>query len=153
IRAGSAAAISLADSVQAAVRDADIVVVATTSPAPVLRGEWLSPGTFVAAVGAYSAQTRELETSVITRASRHVIDSRADCLERAGDFLIPIAEGALRRDDVAEMSEVISGARPGRTSPEEIVVYKSSGVPLQDLVTAQHIERRAIARGLGAVLE
>jgi ornithine cyclodeaminase/alanine dehydrogenase-like protein (mu-crystallin family) len=66
---------------------------------------------------------------------------------------MPMHAGILRREDVAEIAEVISGARPGRTSAEEIIVYKSSGVPIQDLVTAQHIERRARDRGLGNVLD
>jgi ornithine cyclodeaminase/alanine dehydrogenase-like protein (mu-crystallin family) len=145
--------ISLEKSAQAAASGADIVVTATTASQPVVQGEWLKPGAFVAAVGAYSAQSRELGSSVIRRAARHVIDSRTDCLERAGDFMIPVKEGILKRDDVAEIAEILSGARPGRGHADEIIVYKSSGVPIQDLVTAQHIERRAIERGLGTLLD
>lgn len=136
-----------------AVADADIVVAATTASQPVVQGEWLKPGAFVAAVGAYASANRELDSGVIGRAACHVIDSRADCLERAGDFLIPMREGILRRESIAEIAEIISGARPGRRSADEIVVYKSSGAPIQDLVTAQHIERNAIEKGLGMMLE
>ena len=143
----------LVDDPQSAVRNADIVVTATTSKEPVVHGRWLKPGAFVAAVGAYAVEHRELDDEVITRASCHVIDSRADVLERAGDFMIPIAKKLLRPKQVAEIAEIVSGVRAGRRSPQDIVVFKSGGVPIQDLVTAQHIERRAIERNVGLELE
>jgi ornithine cyclodeaminase/alanine dehydrogenase-like protein (mu-crystallin family) len=139
----------LADSPQAALRDADIVVAATTSKVPVVQGAWLKPGAFVAAVGAYAAENRELDDEAIRRAACHVIDSRADVLERAGDFLIPIAKKLLQREEVADIAEIVSGVRAGRRSAQDIVVFKSSGLPIQDLVTAQHIERRAVERNVG----
>ncbi len=136
-----------------AVRQADMVVAATTSETPVIEGSWLRPGTFVASAGAYEPTTREVDTDTVRKAARRVIDSRKDCLEHAGDFMIPEKEGVLTRDSIAEIAEVVSGARPGRKSDDEITYYKSIGVPIQDLVTAQHIERRAIARGMGTVLD
>jgi ornithine cyclodeaminase/alanine dehydrogenase-like protein (mu-crystallin family) len=142
-----------AQSAEAAVREADIVVAATTSPTPVVRGEWLKPGAFVAAVGAYAVESRELDDEVIRRAACHVIDSRADVLDRAGDFVIPLRVGLLRREEIAEISEILSGARAGRRSPQDIIVFKSSGVPIQDLITAQHIERRAAQKGAGREIE
>jgi ornithine cyclodeaminase/alanine dehydrogenase-like protein (mu-crystallin family) len=147
------AGVTLVASPEEAVRGAELVVVATTSSQPVVRGEWLSPGTFVAAVGAFAADMRELDDVVIRRAACHVIDSRSDVLERAGDYIGPIREGVLRREQVAEIAEIVSGRRSGRRSPEDIVVYKSSGVPIQDLVTAREVERRAIEADVGAVLE
>src|SRR6185295_17296631 len=84
--------IQLLDSPEAAVRDADLVVSATTASQPVVRGEWVAPGSFVAAVGAYAPESRELDDALIRRAACHVIDSRVDCLPRAGDFQIPIAK-------------------------------------------------------------
>jgi ornithine cyclodeaminase/alanine dehydrogenase-like protein (mu-crystallin family) len=145
--------VTFVKSPEEAVRGADIVVAATTSSQPVVRGEWLSPGTFVAAVGAYAAEMRELDDDVIRRASCHVIDSRADVLPRAGDFMAPISSGILEKEDIAEIAEVASGKRLGRRAANEITVYKSSGVPIQDLVTAREIERRAIERGVGTVLD
>jgi ornithine cyclodeaminase len=145
--------IRLVDSPEEAIRSADIIVAATTSRVPVVEGKWLRPGSFVASTGAYEATAREVDTEVVRMAACRVIDSRADCLERAGDFLIPEREGAIRRDSIAELAELVSGARPGRRSATEIACYKSSGVPIQDLVTAQHIERRAAARGMGAMIE
>ncbi|MGQ0654832.1 MAG: ornithine cyclodeaminase family protein [Betaproteobacteria bacterium] len=152
-RAQSMKGISLIKTAKDAVRGADLVVAATTSSQPVVRGEWLAPGTFVAAVGAFAADMRELDDEVIRRASCHVIDSRTEVLERAGDFLEPIKKGLLRRDDVAEIAEVAAGKRRGRRSPQEITVYKSSGVPIQDFVTAREVERRALERGVGTVLD
>lgn len=145
--------IRLVESTEAAVRAADIVVAATTSATPVVAGAWLKPGTFVAATGAFQPTAREVDSETIRRASVCVIDSRADVLPRAGDLLVPIEEGVIGRNAIAEIAELVSGARAGRTTDAEITFYKSSGVPIQDLVTAQHIERRAIERGLGTVLD
>lgn len=136
-----------------AVRAADVVVAATTSDTPVVAGRWLRPGTFVAATGAFKPTAREVDSETIRRASRVVIDSRADCLEKAGDLMIPLSEGIITRDQVAQVSELVSGARPGRAGPSEITFFKSSGVPIQDLITAQHIERRAAERGIGVEIE
>jgi ornithine cyclodeaminase/alanine dehydrogenase-like protein (mu-crystallin family) len=145
--------IRLVESREDAVRNSDIVVVATTSEAPVFSGAWLRAGTFVASVGAYEATTREVDSETIRRASNWVIDSRTDCLDHAGDFVIPIGEGLIRREQIAEIAEVASGARPCRQSDQEITYYKSIGVPIQDLVTAQHIARRAAQRGIGVEID
>jgi ornithine cyclodeaminase len=145
--------IRVASSPEQAVCNADIVIAATTSQLPVISGEWLRPGTFVAAVGAHMRSAREVDSETIRRAGKHVIDSRTDCLDHAGDLVIPIAEGIIRRENVAEIAEIVSGARPGRQSGQEITFYKSIGAPIQDLVTAQHIVRRAAQAGLGAEIE
>ena len=136
-----------------AIRQSDIVVAATTSHTPVIEGKWLRPGTFVASAGAYEESTREVDTDTVKMAARLVIDSRKDCLDHAGDFMIPEKEGAIARDSIAEIAEVVSGKRPGRRSDDEITYYKSVGVPIQDLVTARHIERLAIAAGKGTEIE
>ncbi|MEO7402272.1 MAG: ornithine cyclodeaminase family protein, partial [Burkholderiales bacterium] len=145
--------IRLVASREDAVRQADIVVAATTAETPVVEGKWLKPGTFVASAGAYEPTTREVDSDLVSVAAQRVIDSRADCLDHAGDFMIPLAEGRIARDSIAEIAELVAGTRLGRQSATEITYYKSTGVPIQDLVTAQHIERRAIARGMGMVVE
>ncbi|HKQ27556.1 MAG TPA: ornithine cyclodeaminase family protein [Burkholderiales bacterium] len=152
-RMKSRADIRMAASPEEAIRQADIVVAATTSDAPVVQGKWLRPGTFVASAGAYEPTSREVDSETVRMAACRVIDSRKDCLEHAGDFMIPVKEGVLTRDSIAEIAEVVSGARAGRGSDAEITYYKSIGVPIQDLVTAQHIERGAIARGMGTVID
>jgi ornithine cyclodeaminase len=145
--------VELAADGDAAVAEADIVVCATTATQPVLRGAALRPGTFVAAVGANRADAREVDSETIARAAKRVIDSRTDCLEHAGDLQIPFGEGALRETDVAEIAEVVAGRRHGRDHRDEITYYKSIGVPIQDIWTAQRIEARAIEGQIGTVLE
>ena len=145
--------VAVASSATAAIAEADVVVCATTATQPVLSGAVLRPGTFVAAAGANRVDAREVDSETIRRAGKRVIDSRADCLEYAGDLQIPLSERIIRESDVAEIAELIAGRRPGRESPEEITYYKSIGVPIQDLWTAQRIEARAIAAGIGTVIE
>ena len=145
--------IRLVEDREAAVRQSDIVVAATTSEKPVVNGAWLKPGTFVASVGAYDASMREVDSETIKRASNLVIDSRADCLHDAGDFMIPVSEGIIRLDQVAEIAELVSGARQPRQSADQITYYKSIGVPIQDLITAQHMARLAAQRGIGTEIE
>ncbi len=145
--------IRLVEDREAAVRQSDIVVAATTSEKPVVNGAWLKPGTFVASVGAYDASMREVDSETIKRASNLVIDSRADCLHDAGDFMIPVSEGIIRLDQVAEIAELVSGSRPPRQSADQITYYKSIGVPIQDLVTAQHMARLAAQRSIGTEIE
>ena len=82
-----------------------------------------------------------------------VIDSRIDCLDHAGDFMIPVAEGVIARDTIAEIAELVSGVRAPRRSDEELTYYKSIGVPIQDLVTARHMARRAVQLGVGIEIE
>jgi ornithine cyclodeaminase/alanine dehydrogenase-like protein (mu-crystallin family) len=145
--------VALAAEGDVAVADADVVVCATTATQPALHGAALRRGTFVAAVGANRADTREVDSETIARAAKRVIDSRADCLKHAGDLQIPFSEGVLREGEVAEIAEVVAGQRPGRENASEITYYKSIGVPIQDIWTAQRIEACAIAAHIGTILE
>ncbi len=145
--------IELVESREAAVAAADIVIVATTSHTPVFPGAALKPGTFVVAAGAYEAAAREVDTETIRRASKWVVDSRTDCMANAGDLLVPIQEGVILEEQVAGIADLVDGRRPGRESDDEITYYKSMGVPIQDLVTARHIERRAVERGVGVLID
>lgn len=145
--------LSIVDSVAGAVRDADVVVAATTAKSPVVPGELLRPGTFAVSAGSYEPTTRELDSEVVRRAAIRVIDSRADCLSHAGDYVIPADEGILSLDDVIQISDLVSGAAAGRVDDDSITVYKSIGVPIQDLVTGQAIADRAKAAGIGTEIE
>jgi ornithine cyclodeaminase/alanine dehydrogenase-like protein (mu-crystallin family) len=122
-----------------AVRGADVIVTATTSRTPVLRGEWLTPGAHVNAVGAPRPDWRELDDEVLRRA-RLYVDSREAAAAESGDVR---AGGAI----VAELGEVVTGARPGRTSPDEITLFKSLGQAVEDVVTADLVYRKALAAG------
>src|SRR6266508_3589163 len=126
-----------AASAQDAVVGADVVVVATTSKTPVLRGDWLSPGTHVNAVGASRPDWRELDDEVLARA-RVFVEEREAASKESGDV---IAAGRI----AAEIGEVVLGTAPGRVSPEEITLFKSVGVAVEDVVAADLVYRVAAA--------
>jgi alanine dehydrogenase len=125
-----------ATSAEEAVRGADVVVTATTSPTPVLSGGWLSPGAHINAVGAPRPDWRELDDEVLERSLVYV-DSREAALEESGDV---IAAGEI----FAEIGEVVSGARPGRQSAEEITLFKSLGLAVEDVATAELVYLKAL---------
>jgi ornithine cyclodeaminase/alanine dehydrogenase-like protein (mu-crystallin family) len=114
---------------------ADVICTCTTSSVPVVRGDALSPGVHINAVGAFTPQMRELDTAAVARA-RVVVETRASALEEAGDLLIPMAEGAFGRDQVvADLHEVVNGAAV-RRGADDVTVFKSVGLAFEDLVTA-----------------
>jgi thiomorpholine-carboxylate dehydrogenase len=127
-----------ADSAEDAVRGADIVVVATTSKTPALRGEWLSRGSHVNAVGASRPDWRELDDEVLSRA-RIFVESREAASRESGDV---IAAGRID----AEIGQVFAGEAPGRTSAEDITLFKSVGVAVEDLAAADLVHRAATRR-------
>lgn len=134
------------------VREADLVVTATTADAPLFDGHDLKPGAHVTAVGAYTPQTRELDTVTVRRA-KVVVDTYRGAFAEAGELLIPMAEGAIGRAHVlAELAELVTGARSVRTSPEDITVFKSVGFALEDLAAARLAYRKARAAGRGTRL-
>jgi ornithine cyclodeaminase/alanine dehydrogenase-like protein (mu-crystallin family) len=126
-----------AASVEEAVRGADVVVVATTSKTPVLRGHWLSPGMHVNAIGASRPDWRELDDRVLSRA-RLFVEQREAASKESGDV---IAAGRID----AEIGEVVLGTAAGRVSVEEITLFKSVGVAVEDVVAAELVYRAAIA--------
>jgi ornithine cyclodeaminase/alanine dehydrogenase len=134
---------------RAAVRGADIVTCATTSPRPVFSGRDLGPGTHVDAVGNFRPATREVDT-ITVRKSRVVVDTYEGAWEEAGDLLVPIKAGAITRRHVrAELAEVVAGSRPGRTSEREITLFKSVGFAPEDAVAARLAYDRALEAGRG----
>jgi ornithine cyclodeaminase len=140
-------------SAQSAVAKADIVCSVTSAKTPVLKGKWLAPGTHVNAVGSSIKTTRELDTEAVTRA-RLFVDRRESALNEAGDLLIPIAEGAVRPGHiVAELGEVLAGTAKGRGAPEEITLFKSLGLAVEDLASVRLIAGRARERGAGTWVE
>lgn len=135
--------------VEAAVAEADIICTATNSPTPLFDGAWLRPGTHITAIGAYTRAMRELDTTAVVR-SRVVVDGRQAAQAEAGDLVIPMAEGAITQDHiVGELSEVVTGKVVGRTGREEITLFKTVGMAVQDAVTAPLVYARALAAGRG----
>ena len=135
------------ESCEDALREADVVCTTTSAREPILRREWLKPGAHVNAVGASIPTAREIDTQTMADATLFV-DRRESAENEAGDYLIARTEGA----DVAiaaELGEVISGAHPGRTSEDEITIFKSLGLAVEDLAAASYLYRRAEETGTG----
>jgi alanine dehydrogenase len=146
-------AVTACGTVWEAVEGADIVCTVTSSRVPVVEGAWLSPGAHVNAVGSSVAAARELDTAAVVR-SRLFVDRRESALAEAGDFLIPRNEGAVTDAHIqAELGEVLTGAHPGRTGRDEITLFKSVGLAVEDLAAARLIDAAARAAGAGTLVE
>jgi len=141
------------ESAEAALRGADIIVTATTSREPVLRREWISPGAHINAIGTFSFNAREVDTATMAAATLFV-DRRESALNEAGDYLIAAREGAIDESHIrAELDQVVIGAHRGRTSPEEITIFKSLGLAMEDLAAAAHVFRKAREHNLGTSVD
>jgi ornithine cyclodeaminase len=145
----------VAPSAEDAVRGADVVVVATSSREPVLRHAWLSPGMHVNAVGASSPTTSEIEVETVA-ASALFCDSRESLRNEAKEYRDALEQGAIPPGDGhvrAELGEVLAGVRAGRSDDEELTMFRSLGVAIEDLAAAQVAVAVARARGIGTEVE
>jgi len=142
------------DNIENAVRGADIIVTATSSKEPVLRREWLSPGTHINAVGSSIAAARELDGATVATASFYV-DRRESTLTESGDYLFAVVEGSISGPGhiKGEIGELLTGQAEGRTSPEEITLFKSLGLAIEDLASAAFLFEKARAAGRGTWVE
>jgi ornithine cyclodeaminase/alanine dehydrogenase-like protein (mu-crystallin family) len=141
------------ETVEEAVRAADVVCTLTNSAEPVLRREWLKQGVHLNAVGACFPHARELDSATVA-ASSFFVDRRESAENEAGDLLLAIQDGVVGADHVrAEIGEVLIGERPGRTSPDEITVFESLGLAVEDLFAAEYVVRRARETGRGTTVE
>jgi ornithine cyclodeaminase len=146
--------VSVAGTRKEAVVGADIIITATTSASPVFDGRDLSPGTHITAVGAYTPQMQEVDEVTMRRADKIVVDSLQACLAEAGDLIVPIEKRIINKVDIyGEIGEIVNGKKPGRELHEEITLFKSVGVAVQDAAAAGQILRAAEAQGLGAVVD
>jgi ornithine cyclodeaminase/alanine dehydrogenase-like protein (mu-crystallin family) len=127
----------------------EIVVTATTSRDPVLRGEWLNPGALVCAVGANDGKRRELDNVVLERATFVCCDSIEDAKLESADLIEPVAAGVLDWLEVYELQDVVVGEVPGRESGDDIVVFKSNGLAAWDVAAGAAVLERARAAGRG----
>ncbi len=145
--------VEVAASAEEAVAGADLICTTTTATEPVVRGAWVSPGAHVNAVGAYTPTTRELDSALVVR-SRLYADRRESLLNEAGEFLIPKGEGLIGDDHiVAEIGEVLTGKAAARTSPDEVTLFKSLGIAIEDLAAAHHVYAKAEESGAGVWIE
>jgi len=141
--------VAVASSAERAVRGAGVICTVTGSTTPVVEGAWLASGAHLNCVGAARPDWRELVTDVVRRA-RLFVDSRAGAVTEAGDVVGPIREGAItERHIVAEIGEVFAGRHPGRETEDEITLFKSLGMAVEDVATARFAYARAQAKGIG----
>ncbi len=138
-----------ADSPQAALKGADIIVTATTSRTPVFDGTLLAPGSHVNAVGSNMLSKAEIDINTVSRSSLIVVDSLEQAQQEAGDLLGPAEARKFRWEQAVELREIVSGSRPGRRNPEEITLFKSTGIALEDVAAASLAYDRAVAEKAG----
>jgi len=145
---------SVASSAEEAVRGADVVVLATSSPEPVISREWLARGAHVNAVGASVPSVRELDVATVA-ACALFCDSRESLRNEAGEFRLAVEQGAIAGEDHVrgELGEVLAGMAPGRADPEELTVFRSLGLAVEDLAAAERAVARARELGIGTEVE
>jgi ornithine cyclodeaminase/alanine dehydrogenase-like protein (mu-crystallin family) len=131
----------------------DIVVTMTSSMTPVLKGEWLKEGVHVNAAGSNFLMKAEIDRNVVKRASLVTVDSREELGLEAGNLLQGLETGAVMPEAVREIGQVIAGQVPGRTSPEDITLFSSQGLAIEDLAAARIAYDRAKERGVGREME
>src|SRR6185369_1007223 len=138
-----------AASAEETVKGSDIVVTITTSATPVFSGEWVGPGTHINAAGSNSLLRREIDEETVRKCHVVTVDSRPSAMKEAGDLLPALEKGRLHSGALTEIGEVIAGTRPGRTSAEQITLFESQGMAMQDLIIAAELARLARAQGVG----
>ena len=132
---------------------ADIICTATSSATPIFDGKLVKPGTHINGIGSHTPNARELDTEIIKR-SKFVGDSREACFKEAGDIIIPVNEGAITESHFyAELGELITGKKEGRINNNEITIFKSNGLAIQDVATAKLVYDKAQAAGIGLNVE
>lgn len=139
-------------SAEAAVRDCDIVVTATTATEPVLLGDWLAPGTHVNAIGANYEYRRETDSAAIGRTAIIATDDLEQVKYEATDLTAPVAEGIIGWDRVVGLGDIVAGNTPGRQTDQDITLFKSLGVALEDVALAACAYEKALKAGIGQLL-
>lgn len=138
----------LAGSPNEAVQNADIISTATTSPSPVFPDSSVKPGTHINAIGAYTPQTAEVPEETVARA-RVFVDSLSACKAEAGEIVQPLAKGLIHEEEIGELGKLINGQAQGRTSDEQVTLFKSVGVAVQDAFAGQLALTNARKLGIG----
>jgi ornithine cyclodeaminase/alanine dehydrogenase-like protein (mu-crystallin family) len=144
--------VAAADSAEVAVRDADIVVTVTKSADPVLRAEWLKPGAHLNAVGATALTRREIDIDTVRASTLVAVENLEQARLECGELIWAHEHKALAWNRVAELSRIVSGAVPGRPSPEALTQFNSLGIAAEDIAAAAEVVARAKAAGRGVVL-
>jgi len=137
------------DSAEDAVEDMDIVVTATSAREPVLRGEWLRPGMHVNAIGSNAASRQEIDAEAVRRADVVAVDVLDQARLECGDLIAAVAAGEAIWDRAVELGAIVAGRQPGRRRHDDITLFESQGIALEDVVTMELLYRRATAEGAG----
>lgn len=138
-----------ASSAEAVVDQSDILITITNSSRPVFAGERIRPGTHINAAGGNSLARRELDEACLARCGAIVVDSRDQARLECGEFLRPIEKGLLHWEQVGELGEVVTGRRPPRNSSDEVTLFKSLGLAIEDVAVAARVYRLALERNRG----
>jgi len=136
-------------SAEGAVEGADILVASTTASQPVVEGSWLRSGMHINAIGANFPQKRELDSEAVSRCDVIAVDSREQSQMESGDLIQAFGENRERWNTVRELADIVSGKVPGRTSAEQITLFKSNGIAIEDIVVAGQIYEAARKQGIG----
>jgi len=145
--------VEAAASAEEAVHDADIAITSTTASKPVLEGRWLRAGMHINAIGANFPEKAELDADAVNRADLIFADSREQSKLEAGDLIQAFEGDYSRWNGVKELSDLIAGRVEGRTSPEQITLFKSNGIAIEDIVTAGRVYELALQRRIGSSVE
>jgi ornithine cyclodeaminase len=141
------------DSAQEAIEGADLIVTATSAREPVVKREWVAAGAHLNVVGSSVRTTREIDTAMMA-ASSLFVDRRESTVNESGDYLKAASEGAIGPDHIkAEIGDVLTGAAPGRTSDEEITLFKSLGLGIEDLASAEYLYEKAAGARTGSWID
>jgi alanine dehydrogenase len=141
--------IEATDTAKDAVKDADVLVTITTARAPVVKDEWITEGMHINDIGADAPGKQELDQKILKRAKIVVDDWEQAC--HSGEVNVPLTRGEITRDDIyGELGEIVAGLKPGRTSDNEITIFDSTGLSIQDVITGWHVLRMAEKKGVGS---
>ena len=138
-----------AESAEEAVRGADVIVTITNAREPVLFNEWLSPGAHINAAGSNALIRSEIDYKVVRQATLITVDSKDTARIECGDLLMPIERGIIHWDQIRELSDLVAGHIPGRQSAEDITLFESQGLAIEDMAVAARVYHKALEEGVG----
>jgi alanine dehydrogenase len=136
-----------------AAEDKDIVITATSSREPVLNGNWISEGTHLNVIGSNFLGKAEVDAVTVRRCESIVVDSKDQARQEAGDFTAALEEGSIHWSDIHELGQVIVGRYTGRAHPQDVTLFKSLGIAVEDVAVAARVYAKAQAAGVGRVIE
>ena len=145
--------IEVAHNAESVVRDTDLLVTVTTAKEPIVKFDWLKPGAHINAVGSHRPDLREIDGATLARATI-VVDSREAIMAECGDILLALKEKSIGENAIhAEIGEVLAGTKAARKNGDEITLYKSVGIAIQDVAAANLVYRKALKEGVGTTVE